>query len=191
MVRPQKLVVNPRGNQLATVGVIETRLCPACDADVLRSTHEGHWLPDGYASRFVNGFRPVAGPAVRRPVGDGHRPAGPMVPERPLAPIPRPTAVPPASAPAPLSNPTVRQAVEASMKDHPDLNAGVLALLALHLGPATRLDALGDAVGVPELRRWRDKARLPATADATIGSLRADWEARGWVGNRAGTLSQG
>ena len=93
----------------------------------------------------------------------------------------RPPAAPPPSPRVALTNPTVRQAIDASLKDHPDLNAGVITVFALHLGPATRLAALADALSPSGIRRWLDGARLPASAEATVSVLTADWASRGWL----------
>ncbi len=182
VVRPQKLVVNPRGNQLATVGVVETRPCPICDAEILTSTHNAQWLPDGYVSCFVNGPRPPTAPTAHFTVRRDERGVSPQVsPRRPTT-TSRPPAAPPSSTPVPLTNPTVRQAIDATLKDHPELNAGVITLFALHLCPATGIAALGDTLSPSGIRGWLDGVRLPASADATLSVLTAHWASRGWLG---------
>lgn len=176
--RPQRLSVNPRGNQYATVGVVETRLCPRCDAEVLASTHPGHWLPDGYPSRFVNGRRQpprmVQPPARTQPAA--------------LKPPPPPAPDPPSSEarklqPKPaITNPTVRQAVESSLTDHPGLDSGVITLFALRLGSATRLDSIRPLLRPAAIQSWLDSARLPKSAPETTAALIKDWNEKGWLG---------
>ncbi len=178
IARPQKLVVNPRGNQLSTVGLSEVLLCPKCDAKILTDTGPGQWLPDGYVSRFINGTRPEPAAAPRR------RTASAPTEPAPRAPRNTARAATPAAAPSPrpaLTDPTVREAVDASLAEVDGLNPGVLTLLAMRLGPVSRLSTLGDALSEDRLRAWAKDARLPSQADRTLKQLVAHWRSKGWI----------
>lgn len=173
LTRPQKLVVNPRGNQLATVGLSEVRLCPSCDAPILVDTGPGQWLPDGYVSRFINGTPRTTAPAPRRASAPPQRPAR-------VAPRAQPARSAPISTPT-LTNPTVREAMEASLSEVSGLNAGVTTLLAIRLGPFTRLASLGAAIDRERLAAWAKESRLPAAGMETVDALLAHWRTQGWL----------
>ncbi len=177
LTRPQKLVVNPRGNQLATVGLSEARLCPLCDAAILVDSGPGQWLPDGYVSRFINGAPRTAKPERKQasvPEKQRSRPAPPPAwPSRP----PSPTR----SAQPPLTNPTVREAMNASLFEVSGLNPGVITLLAIRLGPSTRTKSLGAAVDSDHLAAWVSDSRLQASAWTTVEALVAHWRTQGWL----------
>ncbi|HSO70901.1 MAG TPA: hypothetical protein VLQ67_14855 [Arachnia sp.] len=166
--------MNPRGNQLATVGLSEVRLCPSCDAPILVDTGPGQWLPDGYVSRFINGTPRTTAPAPRR--------ASAPPPQRParVAPPAKRAATAPTSTPT-LTNPTVREAMEASLSEVSGLNAGVTTLLAIRLGPFTRLASLGAAMDRERLAAWARESRLPAAAMETVDALLAHWRTQGWL----------
>ncbi len=177
LTRPQKLVVNPRGNQLATVGLSEARLCPLCDAAILTDSGPGQWLPDGYVSRFINGAPRTAKPERKQasaPPKKHSRPASaPTSPSRP------PT--PPQPSPPPPTDPTVREAMTASLCEVSGLNPGVITLLAIRLGPSTRTKALGTAADADHLAAWVRESRLPTSALTTVKALVAHWRTQGWL----------
>ena len=182
---PQRQVMTrtPRGNQVAVVGHREVVLCPSCDAGAVIAAAATP-VPEGYVSVFLFGLQVPTDPTPRAPEPATPRPA-PSTSSAPPQPVPPATGP---SSPAPLRDPTVRQAIEAHLTAEPGGDSLTMLMLGRHLGPARRVRSLDDPAEQQRLQEWFDRTwstRDPGRRDAARTAL-ADalehWRGRGWIG---------
>lgn len=185
---PQQMTRHPRGTLLAVTGHRRVRLCPTCDAEVVRDGYDSRRpIPEQYVSRFVYGDprerAPVHPPSPPSPARTQRpaRDADPAAERRPPA--------PPAPAPAPAvpTDPTVRQATEAFLEQADAPDPVTLVLWGQEVGANTRLSRL-DADGAehrPDV--WLERTfgtqseQRRALARATLAAAFTHWRESGWL----------
>lgn len=186
VTRLRLMTRHPRGNQLAVVGHREVPLCPRCDVEAVEGG--GRLVPEGYVSRFLFGRdepRPVR-PTKQRPQAS-RPPASSRGSGEPRAPRPDAVSSQEAEPTTRAGAPTVRQAVEDFLRSVPAADAVTMVMLGQHLGPATRLDTLGDASAQERLESWfsatwgtRPNGRRAAAAAAVLAAV-DHWREQGWL----------
>ena len=178
----------PRGTLRAIVGMRDIPLCPSCDSTVLADVARNQHVPEEYLSQFLR--RP---PVPRQP-----RSEETSAPQPAAAPSPRPTtavrppgrsvAPPPVAPPAqPITDPTVRVAIDAYLTHAQDQSANTpadpvtLVLLGQFLGPSTRLSRLEPETIRDWLHRTWPSARARSRPAATMRGAVSHWVDKSWL----------
>lgn len=187
---PQQMTRHPRGTLLAVTGRRRVRLCPSCDAEVVREGRDTRRpVPEQYVSRFVYGDpreralerpAPPPTPAVREP-----RP-----PRTPAPAVPRRREPGPEPAPEPTGpkDPTVRQATEAFLEQADAADPITLVLWGQEVGANTRLSRLDAPEHDHRPEVWLEctfgaqSEQRRAVARATLAAAFAHWRESGWLG---------
>lgn len=173
---PQLITTTPRGNQVSIIGRRQVLVCRECDAaGVSDYLERGVPLPSTYqsAARRVRVEPPSSHP---RAVSSRPRSASSPRPVQPTAPAPSVTTA--------LTDPTVRQAVEAFQEAEPDPFALALVMLGRDLGPASRLREPRTAASLADVDAWAERTFSGANRDAAVATVHAFVEhcrSRGWL----------
>ncbi len=186
----QQMTRHPRGTLLAVTGHRRVRLCPDCDAAVLRAATERHRpAPEGYVSRFGYGDRPPpsSGP-TGSPSPPERAPAAPRTARRRPDPTPRPGPRRPQPSPSAPRGPTLRQATESFLQEAGTVpDPVVLVLWGAHVGASTRLSALDTEGAAADLAQWVGRTWAKGSAvrrEAAVATLVAavdHWRGHGWL----------
>lgn len=187
---PQRMTRNPRGTQLAVIGVRQTLLCVDCDDEVVAESLEDTPVPEGYVSRYLFGEprkadlgeprRAVPKPANTLPQASPNTAASSS--SRSAA---RPTQPPP--DPPQITDPTLRQATEEFLGDAgSSVDSVAMVLLGSKLGPSTRLSRLDTEATADELERWvaqtfTSRKDQRAAAVTTLQRAVRYWLDHGWL----------
>jgi hypothetical protein len=180
----QRMTRHPRGTLLSVVGVREVPLCSDCDADVLATAlRDKQPVPEGYVSRFLFDAK------SRRP-SPKPTPTPPRT-SKPARATTQATTVsdsrPGPPAPPPLTDPTVRQAVELYLGEAEGPSDSIaLVLFGSEFGSSTRLrsldsDETSQRIAEWVQRTWGARTEQRTRAVETLCAAFGYWRSREWV----------
>ncbi len=186
----QVMTRTPRGNQVAVVGHREVVLCPACDAAAVAAAAAAP-VPESYVSVFLFGVEVPPTRAPRAPTCASRTgtsaPRGAMPARGATTRTPPGRVSPGPTGPAPLVDPTARQAIEAYLTATPGGDSLTMLMLGRHLGPTRRVRDLDGPAEQRQLEAWFEQSwseadlRRREAARAALVDVLGFWRAEGWI----------